>query len=97
MAAHNARTVVVIHSVGPVLMPWIDHPNISAVVMAGLPGEISSFIRPKIFYFTKNQYIFSGIRPIDRRFRNLKSIFGGKMRSVQLINRFVQAKSLEIH
>jgi len=41
VAAHNARTIVVIHSVGPVLMPWIDHPNISAVIMAGLPGQES--------------------------------------------------------
>ncbi|KAG1513608.1 hypothetical protein G6F53_004300 [Rhizopus delemar] len=31
VADANKNTVVVIHSVDPVLMPWIDHPNIKAV------------------------------------------------------------------
>ncbi|KAH7106678.1 glycoside hydrolase superfamily [Auriculariales sp. MPI-PUGE-AT-0066] len=36
------NTVVVIHSVGPVLMEdWIDHENITAVVWAQLPGQES--------------------------------------------------------
>ncbi|KNZ63973.1 hypothetical protein VP01_107g2 [Puccinia sorghi] len=36
------NTVVVIHSVGPVDMEaWIDHPNVTAVLMAGLPGQES--------------------------------------------------------
>jgi beta-glucosidase len=36
------NTVVVIHSVGPVNMEaWIDHPNVTAVLMAGLPGQES--------------------------------------------------------
>ncbi|KAI8851757.1 glycosyl hydrolase family 3 C-terminal domain-containing protein [Chytridium lagenaria] len=39
--ASNTPTVVVIHSVGPVEMPWIDHPNIAAVVFALLPGQES--------------------------------------------------------
>jgi len=37
----NRRTVVVMHVVGPVIMPWIDHPNVSAVVLAGIPGQES--------------------------------------------------------
>ncbi|KAI9318057.1 glycoside hydrolase superfamily [Dichotomocladium elegans] len=37
----NKNTIVVIHSVGAVLMPWIDHPNIKAVVWPGLPGQES--------------------------------------------------------
>ncbi|CEG66924.1 hypothetical protein RMATCC62417_03418 [Rhizopus microsporus] len=41
VADANKNTVVVIHSVGPVLMPWIDHPNIKAVVWPGLPGQES--------------------------------------------------------
>ncbi|CAO3696011.1 hypothetical protein G6F70_002472 [Rhizopus microsporus] len=41
VADTNKNTVVVIHSVGPVLMPWIDHPNIKAVVWPGLPGQES--------------------------------------------------------
>ncbi|KAI9274730.1 glycoside hydrolase superfamily [Phascolomyces articulosus] len=39
VADANENTVVVIHSTGPVLMPWIDHENIKAVVWPGLPGQ----------------------------------------------------------
>ncbi|KAI7881482.1 hypothetical protein K492DRAFT_128866 [Lichtheimia hyalospora FSU 10163] len=39
VADANKNTVVVIHSVGPILMPWIDHPNIKAIVWPGLPGQ----------------------------------------------------------
>ncbi|CAO3667725.1 unnamed protein product [Rhizopus stolonifer] len=41
VADANKNTVVVIHSVGAVLMPWIDHPNIKAIVWPGLPGQES--------------------------------------------------------
>ncbi|KAF7731677.1 hypothetical protein EC973_008848 [Apophysomyces ossiformis] len=41
VADANENTIVVIHSVGPVLMPWIDHPNIKAIVWPGLPGQES--------------------------------------------------------
>ncbi|KAG2180978.1 hypothetical protein INT43_008560 [Umbelopsis isabellina] len=41
VADANDKTVVVIHSVGPVDMAWADHPNISAIVWAGLPGQES--------------------------------------------------------
>ncbi|KAG2197893.1 hypothetical protein INT46_002989 [Mucor plumbeus] len=35
----NKNTIVVIHSVGAVMMPWINHPNVKAVVWPGLPGQ----------------------------------------------------------
>ncbi|KAH8116098.1 beta-glucosidase [Phellopilus nigrolimitatus] len=39
VAAQNPNTVVVVHSVGPLILePWIEHPNVSAVVWAGLGG-----------------------------------------------------------
>jgi beta-glucosidase len=39
VAAQNNNTVVVVHSVGPLILePWIDHPNVTAVVWAGLGG-----------------------------------------------------------
>ncbi|KAJ3386796.1 hypothetical protein HDU84_001298 [Entophlyctis sp. JEL0112] len=41
VAAVNKNTVVVLHTVGPVDMPWFNHPNIAAVVFAGLPGQES--------------------------------------------------------
>ncbi|KAI0281739.1 glycoside hydrolase family 3 protein [Russula brevipes] len=39
VAAQNNNTIVVVHSVGPLILePWIDHPNVTAVVWAGLGG-----------------------------------------------------------
>ncbi|KAI9491545.1 glycoside hydrolase superfamily [Zychaea mexicana] len=37
----NDNVIVVINAVGPVLMPWIDHENIKAVVWPGLAGQES--------------------------------------------------------
>ena len=32
VAAQNPNTIVVVHSVGPLILePWIDHPNVTAV------------------------------------------------------------------
>ncbi|KAJ6568119.1 glycoside hydrolase family 3 protein [Mycena sp. CBHHK59/15] len=39
VAAVCANTVVVVHSVGPIHMPWSANPNISAIIYAGAPGE----------------------------------------------------------
>jgi hypothetical protein len=40
VAAVNNNTIVVIHSVGPIDMEsWADHPNVTAIVWAGLPGQ----------------------------------------------------------
>ncbi|KAK7055678.1 Fn3-like domain-containing protein [Favolaschia claudopus] len=40
VAASCANTVVVQHVVGPVLVEsWIDHPNVTAVLHAGIPGQ----------------------------------------------------------
>lgn len=37
VAAQNPNTIVVVHSVGPLIIePWIEHPNVSAVLWAGL-------------------------------------------------------------
>jgi beta-glucosidase len=42
VAAVNKKTIVVVHSVGPILMEdWIANPNVVAVVWAGLPGQES--------------------------------------------------------
>ncbi|KAJ7246992.1 glycoside hydrolase superfamily [Mycena rebaudengoi] len=41
-AAKCANTIVVQHVVGPVIVEsWIDHPNVTAVLHAGLPGQES--------------------------------------------------------
>ncbi|KDR78187.1 hypothetical protein GALMADRAFT_94735 [Galerina marginata CBS 339.88] len=40
VAAQNNNTIVIVNSVGPLILePWIDHPNVTAVVWAGLPGQ----------------------------------------------------------
>ncbi|CUA75547.1 hypothetical protein RSOLAG22IIIB_05945 [Rhizoctonia solani] len=42
VAAVNKNTVVVVHSVGPLILePWVDHPNVTAILWAGLPGQES--------------------------------------------------------
>ncbi|KAF7973527.1 hypothetical protein HWV62_14954 [Athelia sp. TMB] len=39
-AAHCANTIVVLHIVGPVLVEaWYDHPNVTAILNAGIPGQ----------------------------------------------------------
>jgi beta-glucosidase len=39
VAAVCNNTVVVVHSVGPVYLTWSNHPNITAIIYAGAPGE----------------------------------------------------------
>jgi beta-glucosidase len=40
VASVNRKTIVVIHSVGSVVIEeWAEHPNVTAILMAGLPGE----------------------------------------------------------
>jgi hypothetical protein len=40
VAQSNPNTIVVAHSVGPAIIePWIEHPNVTAVVWAGIPGQ----------------------------------------------------------
>ncbi|KDQ12136.1 glycoside hydrolase family 3 protein [Botryobasidium botryosum FD-172 SS1] len=42
VARQNKNTVVVVHSVGPLIVePWIDNENVTAVLWAGLPGQES--------------------------------------------------------
>jgi len=39
-AALNNNTIVVVHSVGPLIVePWIEHPNVTAVVWANIAGQ----------------------------------------------------------
>ena len=42
VANANEKTIVVVHSVGPlVLESWVEHPNVVAVLWAGVPGQES--------------------------------------------------------
>ncbi|PYI28771.1 BETA-glucosidase precursor [Aspergillus indologenus CBS 114.80] len=51
-AANNCNnTIVVIHSVGPVLVDeWYDHPNVTAILWAGLPGQESGNSLADVLY-----------------------------------------------
>ncbi|KAH9922145.1 beta-glucosidase [Amylocystis lapponica] len=40
VAAQNNNTIVVVHSVGPsILEAWIEHPNVTALIWANIPGQ----------------------------------------------------------
>src|SRR5262245_49291405 len=42
VAANCRKTIVVVHSVGQINMEaWADHPNVTAIVWASLPGQES--------------------------------------------------------
>ncbi|KAL4261768.1 glycosyl hydrolase 3 family protein [Pleurotus pulmonarius] len=62
VAAVCNNTVVVVHSVGPVFMPWSTHPNITAIVYAGVPGEQSG---PSIVDVLYGNYNPSGRLPFS--------------------------------
>ncbi|KAG6882905.1 hypothetical protein C0993_008700, partial [Termitomyces sp. T159_Od127] len=62
VAAVNENTVVVVHSVGPVYMPWSTHPNITAIVYAGAPGEQTG---PSIVDVLYGEYNPSGRLPFS--------------------------------
>ncbi|KAF8312329.1 glycoside hydrolase [Clavulina sp. PMI_390] len=50
VAGNNSNTMVVVHSVGPLILDsWIEHPNITAVIWAGLAGEASGKRFPFLF------------------------------------------------
>lgn len=45
------NTIVVVHSVGPILVaPWYDNPNVTAIVWASLPGEQSGNSLTDVLY-----------------------------------------------
>ena len=49
------NTVVVMHTVGPVLVtPWYENPNVSAIVWAGIPGQESGNAITDILYGKTN-------------------------------------------
>ncbi|OCF41794.1 beta-glucosidase [Kwoniella heveanensis CBS 569] len=55
VAGANNNTIVVVHSVGPITMEeWIDHPNVTAVLWAGLPGQESGNALVDVLYGAYN-------------------------------------------
>ncbi|KAB5591869.1 hypothetical protein CTheo_4698 [Ceratobasidium theobromae] len=55
VASVNPNTIVVVHSVGPIIMEsWIDNPNVTAVLWAGLPGQESGNALVDVLYGAVN-------------------------------------------
>ncbi|KAF2015470.1 glycoside hydrolase family 3 protein [Aaosphaeria arxii CBS 175.79] len=55
VAAANKNTIVVVHSVGPIILePYIEDPNVVAVVWAGLPGQESGNGLVDVLYGAEN-------------------------------------------
>jgi hypothetical protein len=51
VAANNSNTIVVVNSVGPLILePWIDNPNVTAVLWAGLGGTESGNALVDVLY-----------------------------------------------
>ncbi|KAH7108209.1 glycoside hydrolase family 3 protein [Auriculariales sp. MPI-PUGE-AT-0066] len=51
VAAVNKNTIVIVHSVGQMdVEQWIDHPNVTALLWAGVPGEESGNALVDILY-----------------------------------------------
>ena len=51
VALANPNTVVVVHSVGPAIIePWIENPNVTAVLWANLPGQESGNALVDVLY-----------------------------------------------
>lgn len=47
--------VVIVHSVGSLILePWIDNPNVTAVLWAGLPGQESGNSLVDVLYGDQN-------------------------------------------
>jgi hypothetical protein len=56
VASQNNNTIVVINSVGALILePWIEHPNVTAVVWGGLGGSETGNALVDIIYGDKNQ------------------------------------------
>ncbi|KAI9434675.1 beta-glucosidase [Lactarius indigo] len=55
VAARNNNTIVVVNSVGPIILePWIDHPNVTAVIWAGIGGTETGNALVDVLYGTVN-------------------------------------------
>ena len=51
VAANCSNTIVVVHSAGiRVVDAWVDHPNVTAVVFAGLPGQETGNSLAQVLY-----------------------------------------------
>ena len=61
-ASQCANTIVVLHTVGPVLVEdWYDHPNVTAILYASLPGQESGNSLLDVLIGTVNPWVLSMI------------------------------------
>ncbi|GKT80655.1 glycosyl hydrolase family 3 N terminal domain-containing protein [Colletotrichum tofieldiae] len=77
VAANCSNTIVVLHSAGTrVVDAWADHPNVTAILFAGLPGQESGHSLTDILYGDVNP---SGRLPYT--VAHAESDFGGLLNS----------------
>ncbi len=55
VAKNNSNVVVVVHSVNALIIePWVDHPNVTAILWAGVPGQESGNALVDVLYSDYN-------------------------------------------
>lgn len=55
VASTNPNTIVVVHSVGPLILePWIENENVTAVLWAGLGGTETGNALVDVLYVDAN-------------------------------------------
>ena len=55
VASNNKNTIVVVHSVGPAIVEaWVNHPNVTALVWAGVAGQEAGNSLVDVLYGTYN-------------------------------------------
>ncbi|KIK31974.1 hypothetical protein CY34DRAFT_38840, partial [Suillus luteus UH-Slu-Lm8-n1] len=55
VATQNNNTIVVVNNVGPLVVePWIEHPNITAVVWVGIQGQQAGNAIADVLYGASN-------------------------------------------
>ena len=54
IASHHNNTIVVVHSTGPILLPWASHENVTAILWAGVQGQEAGNSLTDILYGTWN-------------------------------------------
>jgi beta-glucosidase len=81
VAAWCNNTIVVTHTSGPIVMPWADHPNITAILAAHFPGQESGNALVDILY---GDYNPSGRLPYTIAYNESDYAFARVLNSTEL-------------
>lgn len=91
VAKNCSNTVVILHSAGPrVVDAWIEHPNVTAVIFAGLPGQESGNALVDVLY--------GGVNPSGKLLNTIaknESDYGSVLNSTVDFSAFPQSNFTE--